>query len=110
MNIDSCYPLVEADDVYKNIRDQKLQYINREAAKTSVLSLDKIDEFEYLTVEEILLLMPSQVIKQTEFTYSSLGKAFEKQTKNWKAWKKKTSQSFRIFKVFWKAIKWTRKE
>lgn len=78
MNIDSCYPSVEAD-VYKNIRDQKLQYINREAAKRSVLSLDKIDKFEYLTVEEILLLMPSQVIKQTEFTYF---------------------QSFRIFKVF----------
>ena len=89
MNIDSCYPSVEADDVYKNIRDQKLQYINGEAAKRSVLSLDKIDKFEYLTVEEILLLMPSQVIKQTEFTYF---------------------QSFRIFKVFWKAIKWTRKE
>ena len=32
------------------IRDEKLQYdINREAAKISALSLDKIDKYEYLT-------------------------------------------------------------
>ena len=37
------------------IRDETLQYdINREAAKTSVLSYGKIDKYEYLTGEEIL--------------------------------------------------------
>ena len=37
------------------IRNEKLQYdINREAAKTSVLSSGKIDTYEYLTGEEML--------------------------------------------------------
>ena len=37
------------------IRDEKLQFdINREAAKISALSSDKIDKCEYLTGEEIL--------------------------------------------------------
>ena len=37
------------------IGDEKLQYnINREAAKISALSSDKVDKYEYLTGEEIL--------------------------------------------------------
>ena len=37
------------------IRDEKVQYdINREAVKTSVLSLGKISKYDYLTGEEIL--------------------------------------------------------
>ena len=37
------------------IKDEKLQYdINREAAKISALSSNKIDKYEYLTGEEIL--------------------------------------------------------
>ena len=37
------------------IRDQNLQYvINREAAKISRQSSDKVDKYEYLTREEIL--------------------------------------------------------
>ena len=61
------------------IRDEKLQYnINREAAKASALSSGKIGKYEYLTGEEIL---PSnQIIEQFKFSYSPLGKAFEKQT------------------------------
>ena len=36
-----------------NIRDWKVQYsINREASKISALSSEKIDNYEYLTVEE----------------------------------------------------------
>ena len=36
-------------------RDEKLQYdINREAAKISVLSPGRINEYEYLTGEEIV--------------------------------------------------------
>ena len=54
-----------------------MQYnFNREAAKTSALSTGKINKYEYLTGEEIL---PSN--RQAKFTYSSLVKAFEKQTK-----------------------------
>ena len=40
----------------EKIRDGKLQYnINRETAKISALSSGKIDKYEYLTGEEILL-------------------------------------------------------
>ena len=38
------------------IRNEKLQYnINRKVAKISALSSGKIDKYEYLTAEEILL-------------------------------------------------------
>ena len=64
------------------IRDEKLQYdINREAAKISALSSGKIDTYEYLTGEDILTSNQQQIIEQAKFTYSRLGKAFEKQTK-----------------------------
>ena len=64
------------------IRDEKLQYdINREAAKISALSSGNIDKYEYLTGEEILPSNQQQIIEQAKFTYSPLGKAFEKQTK-----------------------------
>ena len=64
------------------IRDEKLQYdINREAAKISALSSGKIHKYEYLTGEEILPSNPQQIIEQAKFTYSTLGKAFEKQIK-----------------------------
>ena len=66
------------------IKDEKLQYdINREAAKVSVLSSDKIDKYEYLIGEEILLSNQQQIIEQTKFNYSPLKKAFEKQNKNY---------------------------
>ena len=64
------------------IRDEKLQYdINREAAKISALSSDKTDKYEYLTGEEILPSNQQQIIEQAKFTYSPLGKTFEKQIK-----------------------------
>ena len=64
------------------IRDEKLQYnINREAAKISALSSDKIHKYEYLTNEDILPSNKQQIIEQAKFTYSPLGKAFEKQIK-----------------------------
>ena len=56
--------------------------INREAAKISVLSSGKIDKYEYLTGEEILLYNRRQILEQTKFPYSPLGKALEKQTEN----------------------------
>ena len=64
------------------IRDEKLQYdINREAAKISALSSGKIRKYEYLTGEDILPSNQQQIIEQAKFTYSPLGKAFEKQVK-----------------------------
>ena len=45
------------------------------------MSSGKIDKYEYLTGEEILPLNQQQIIEQAKFTYSPLGKAFEKQTK-----------------------------
>ena len=68
--------------IQDQIRDEELQYnINREAAKISGLSSGKIDKYEYLTGEEILPSNQQQIIEQAKFTYSPLGKAFEKQTK-----------------------------
>ena len=64
------------------IRDEKLHYdINRDAVKISVLSSGKIDKYEYLAGEEILPSNQQQIIEQAKFTYSPLGKAFEKQIK-----------------------------
>ena len=64
------------------IRDEKLQYdINREAAKISALSSGKIHKYEYITGEDILPSNQQQITEQAKFTYSPLGKAFEKQTK-----------------------------
>ena len=64
------------------IRDEKLQYdINREAAEISAKSSGKFHKYEYLTGEDILPTNQQQIIKQGRFTYSPLGKAFEKQIK-----------------------------
>ena len=64
------------------IRDEKLQYnINREAAKISSLSSGNTDKYKYLTGEEILPSSQQKIIEQAKFTYSPLGKAFEKQIK-----------------------------
>ena len=64
------------------IKDEKIQYdINREAAKISALSSGKIDNYEYFTGEEILPSNLKQIIEQAKFTYSPLGKDFEKQKK-----------------------------
>ena len=64
------------------IRNEKLQYdLNRETAKISALSSGKIHKYEYLTGEDILPSNQQQIIEQAKFTYSPLGKAFEKQIK-----------------------------
>ena len=65
------------------IRDEKLQYdINREAAKISALSTGKIHKYEYLTGKDILPSNQQQIIEQTKFTNSPLGKCFGKTNKN----------------------------
>ena len=60
----------------------KLQYgINRKAAKISDLSSGKIEKYEYPTGEQILPSNQKQITEQAKFTYSPLGKPFEKQIK-----------------------------
>ena len=79
------------------IRDEKLQYnINREAAKISALSSDKIHKYEYLTNEDILPSNKQQIIEQAKFTYSPLGKAFEKQIKTMEDQGKKQVKTLEI--------------
>ena len=65
--------------LHDQIVDEKLQYdINSEAAKISALSSSKFDEYEYHTGKQILSSNQKQTIEQTKFTYTPLGKAFEK--------------------------------
>ena len=47
----------------------------------SALLSCKIDKYEYLTCEEILPSNQQEIIEQAKSTYSPLGKAFGKQTK-----------------------------
>ena len=58
------------------IRDEKQQYDINKGDVTG-----KIDKYEYLTGEEILPSNQQQIIEQAKFTFSPLGKAFEKQIK-----------------------------
>ena len=68
--------------IIDRIRYEKLQYdINREVAKISALSPGKIHKYEYFTGEDILPSNQQQIIEQAKFTYSPLGKAFEKRIK-----------------------------
>ena len=78
--------------IHDQIKDEKLKYnTNREAAEISALSSGKMDKYEYLTGEEILPSNKQQIIEQAKFTYSSLGKAFEKQIKTIEDLRAKTS-------------------
>ena len=64
------------------IKDEKLQYdINTEVGKISALSSENLHKYEHLTGEDILPSTQQQIIEQTKFTYSPLGKAFDKQIK-----------------------------
>ena len=66
----------------EKIRDEILEYdINKEAEKVSALFPGKIDKYELITSEEILPPDQRRLIEEAKFTYSLLGKAFEKQAK-----------------------------
>ena len=55
------------------IKDEKLQYdINRKVADISALSSGKIDNYEYLSGNEILASNQEQIIEQATFTYSPI--------------------------------------
>ena len=49
--------------------------------KYQLYNLVKFTKYEYLTGEDILPSNQQQIIEQAKFTYSPLGKAFEKQIK-----------------------------
>ena len=77
------------------IKDEKLQFgINREAAKISASSSNKIDKNEYLTGEEILPSDQNRIIEQAKFTYSPFSKAFEKEIKTIEEQGKKTNRCY----------------
>ena len=68
--------------IYDKIRNEKVQYdINKEAGKISALSSGEFNKYEFLTGQGILPSDQSRIIEQAKFTYSPLGKAFEKQIK-----------------------------
>ena len=68
--------MIKIMTIIDQIRDEKRQYgINR------AVSSGKIHKYEYLTGEDILPSNQQQIIKQAKFTYSPLGKAFEKKIK-----------------------------
>ena len=84
------------DDKNKN---EKLQYdINREAARISALSSVEINKYEYLTGKEILPSDQSRTVEQGKFTYSPLGKAYEKQTKTTEEQGKKQVEALEVLK------------
>ena len=61
----------------RKIMQNEAQYdLDRKVAKTSVLSSNNLDKYEYLTGED-LDLKPS-TIEQVRFEYSPLGKFFNK--------------------------------
>ena len=81
--------------------------------KISVLSSGKINEYEYLTGEEILRFNQKQVIEQakftlqnllTKFTYSLFRKAFEKQTKTIEDQGKEQVEGLRSLEYFDKQL------
>ena len=76
------------------IRDEKLKYDhNSEAAKIPALltNKDKYDEYEYLTVKEILPSDQSSMRTHIKFTYFALGKALQKESKTIEEAKRKKS-------------------
>ena len=62
------------------VKAKNLQYnVNRKGAKTSALSSEKIEKYDYLKGEKILRCNQRQVMQQAKFTYSRLGKCLVKQ-------------------------------
>ena len=59
---------------------------------------EKLHKYEYLTGEDILPSNQQQIIEQTKFTYSPLGKAFDKQIKTIEEQGKKQVDALNTFK------------
>ena len=72
--------------------------MNRQAAKVSPISSDKIHKHEYLLGDKILPFDHSRIIQQAKFTYSTLGKAFEKQINTIEDQGRKEVESLKILR------------
>ena len=77
------------------IKEKLQNHINRESAKISASSSGNIDKYKYLTGEKIVPSDQSRMIEQAKFTYSLLGKAFEKQMKIFENQSEKPKKSIR---------------
>ena len=76
-----------------------MQYdINGEAVNISALSSGKIDKYEFLACEEILLSDQSRIMEQSEFPYSPLGKVFKKKKQQQKWLKNKEDSKLKQLK------------
>ena len=74
--------MIKLMTINNQIRDENLQYdINRKAAEILAKSSGKLHKYEYITGKDVLPSNQQQIIDQAKFTYSPLGKAFEKQIK-----------------------------
>ena len=67
--------------------------------RISVSSSGRIDKYEYLTGEETLPSNQNQITEQAKFTYSLLGKAFEKQAKTIEGQGKKQADILKTLKT-----------
>ena len=86
--------------IYENTRDEKVHYdTNREAAKISALSSSKIDKYEYLTGEGILLSHQIRMVEQAKFADSPLGKAFQNQIKTIEDQERKQAEALNMLKA-----------
>ena len=84
------------------IKNEKLQYdINKEAEKLSALSSGKIDNYEYLSGEEIVPSNQKQITEQAKFTYS------KKQIDALKDLKAKDNKKNKTNRSNWKQIWWS---
>ena len=63
------------------------------------LSSVNIHKYEYLTGEEILPSDQNRTIEQAKFTYSPLGKTFEKQMKTIEEQGKKQVEALQVLKL-----------
>ena len=64
----------------------------------------KVDKYENLTGEEMLPPDQSRILEQVKFTYSTHGKAFEKQIKTIEEQGKKQVESSEVLKLITKKL------
>ena len=64
------------DDTY-----EKIEEYNTNKKRKILIAFDEIDKYEYLTGEEIVTSSQNRITEPAKFTYSRLGKAFEKHVK-----------------------------
>ena len=73
--------IIEIMTIDDQIKYEKLQYHVQYLVNLKTSIPGEFNKYEYLTGEEILPSNKQQIIEQAKFTYSPLGKAFEKQIK-----------------------------